>query len=288
MKKLLILVFAMLVSASLFAQEVAPSKTRYALGAKKMQAGINAGFSMLSSDAVDVTSFGLGQASPFMSFNNTGAGLNFSYGITDEMHVTLALPVFDMKNTSMDKVEVLGVTMGGDTSESKMFGSPYLGFTYSKSMGKFGITATPYLALPFMEIYGGDADGDANFKQAINFGATLIFGSENSQLLWDVVVNFNMGLENDDYAKTMTLAFGLFGGYQLNAMSYVKAGLMYHAPDFEGDGEFMDGTYNLHVLYGMMFNDKMGIDAGLSYGLPIKALEEVTALGLNVAFKMNF
>jgi hypothetical protein len=155
-------------------------------------------------------------------------------------------------------------------------------------MGKFGITATPYLMLPFMEMYGGDDDGDANFKQAINLGTTLIFGSENSQLLWDVVVNFNMGLKNDDYAKTMTLAFGLFGGYQLNAKSYVKGGLMYNAPDFEGDGKFMDGTYNLHVFYGMMFNEKMGIDAGLSYGLPIKALKEHTALGLNVAFKMNF
>ena len=299
MKKLTLL----LVAAAAMVFSTAFAKTAQAVGAGKMKLTASAGYTMYSPDKGDSSSnldfMGKGDmlggvsGAVFTFLDSQVSGFTFAYGINDEMHVALALPIFSMFSQGSD-------------SNKRLFGPMQLGFVYSKTMGAFDLTANPYLNAPFMEMYPGAKDGqpsDNNFKQPIAFGVAIALDSpEVSKIIWGFWMNFAMNLEKKDgdvvtYPKGMHLSFTGIGGYKLNEKMAVKLHVNYDAPNLQAEGDmapgFAEGNLSFKGVFDMKLAPNMGISTGLYYTMGmgdknfLKAMK-ISVFGLSVGYNMTF
>lgn len=305
MKKLTLL----LVAAAAMVFSTAFAKTAQAVGAGKMKLSASAGFTMYSPkegdgrNVIDLMGKGahtlLGQmggtaGSSFTFLDSQASGLSFAYGINDEMHVALSLPLFSMN-------------MGKDDTDKALFGSAQLGFVYSKAMGAIDLTVNPYFNAPFVEMYLGAKAGqpsDNNFKQPIGFGLALAVDSpEASKIIWGAWLNFSMNLEKKDgdrvtYPKGMYLNIAAIAGYRINPKMDAKLNIYYDVPNLQAeDSPFMkapgfgDGNLSLKGIFDMKLADNMGISAGLYYTLGLgdnNFFKDTTILGLSLGYNMTF
>ncbi len=307
MKKLTLL----LVAAAAMVFSTAFAKTAQAVGAGKMKLSASAGFTMYSPEEGDSTtqidfmgkgtSFGMGinMAGPggnaFTFLDSQASGLSFAYGINDEMHVALSLPIFNMSST-------------GDNSTKQLFGAAQLGFVFSKAMGAMDLTTTAYINAPFAEMYMDDRDENGNFDQPLGFGLNIAIDSpEVSKIIWGFWMNFSMSLEKEKeidmgmgkmtikYGKGMFVNFVGIVGYKINPKMATKLHIYYDVPNLQAEGDdapgFGDGQLSLKGVFDMKLAENMGISAGLWYrmGLSDKAgLKDVTNLGLSLGYNMTF
>jgi hypothetical protein len=303
MKKvtLLLVVITAMVFSTAFA------KTAQAVGAGKMKLSASVGYTMYSPKDGDSTQIfdimGKGLTfSPGMSMVGPGgngftfldsqvSGLSFAYGINDEMHVALSLPVFNM-------------TTGADPKLKQLFGAAQLGFVFSKAMGAIDLTANAYVVSPFAEMYMDDRTEDGNFDQPLGFGLALAIDSpEVSKLIWGFWMNLSMYLEKTKtisgfdmkYGKAMLVNFVGIVGYKIDPKMSVKLHVYYDTPNLQNDEEnapgFADAQVSFKGVFDMKLAPNMGISAGLWYrmGLSDEAgLKDVTNLGLSVGYNMTF
>jgi len=309
MKKLTLL----LVAAAAMVFSTAFAKTSHAVGAKKMKLTASAGWTMYSpkeGDSAQVfdimgkgASFGLGMtmAGPggnaFTFLDSQVSGLSFAYGINDEMHVALSLPIFNM-------------TTGAEPNLKSLFGTAQLGFVFSKAMGSMDLTVNPYLNSPFAEMYFDDRTENGNFDQPLGFGLNLAIDSpEASKIIWGFWMNFSMSLEKTKtktmgegafkvdvkYGKGMFVNFVGIAGYKINPLMAAKLHIYYDAPNLQAEGEgapgFGEGNLSFKGVFDMALAPNMGISAGLWYRMGLgdnNMLKDTTNLGLSVGYNMTF
>jgi len=307
MRKVTLLLIASL--AMVFSTAFA--KTNQAVGAKKMRLSASVGWTMSSPEEGDSThSIDLMGKGPtitgilvggpggtaFTFLDSQVSGLSFAYGINDEMHVALSLPVFNMLSM-------------GDYSANTLFGAAQLGFVFSKAMGSFDLTANAYVNSPFLEMYSGDSEADDfNFDQPLGFGLSIAVDSpEASKLIWGVWMGLSKYLEKTQttetagfkvettYGGSLLLNFVGIIGYKIDPKMSAKLHVYYDVPDLSNDADdapgFGDAHLSLKGVFDMKLAPNMGISAGLWYrmGLSDEAgLKDVTNLGLSVGYNMTF
>ncbi len=296
MKKLTFLFIAVvaMIFSSAFAQNT-QVKAGKAIGTGKMKASASLGFKMVSPEEGDSKILiDVAQLGAYSFLSPQAAGLHFGYGINNEMHVALSMPLYTR------------FSVGDDMSASKTFGSPRLGFVYAKNIGSIDITVAPYLSLPFMEMTSvtvGDNSNsdDANFKQAIAFGLNLAIDSHTpGKLFWGFWTNLYYSLEKKDgdvVTSPKALLLNLTGlvGYKVAPGMMVKFQLYYDVPNLQAKGEeapgFGDGNLKMKLVYGMKLNKTSGIHAGALFGMGISdksSLNKKTLMGLILDYWIKF
>ncbi len=297
MKKLTLLFIAVvaMIFSSAFAQNAQVKKAGKAIGAGKMKASVSLGFKMVSpKDGDSKTIIDISQLGAYSFLSPQAAGLHFGYGINDEMHVALSMPLYTR------------FSVGDNFSASKIFGAPRLGFVYAKNMGSIDITVAPYLALPFMEMTSmtmGDktSDDDNNFGQPIAFGLNFAVDSHMpGKLFWGFWTNLYYSLEKKDgdvVTSPTALLLNLTGlvGYKVAPGMMVKFQLYYDTPNLQAEGDeapgFGDGDLKMKLVYGMKLNKTSGFHAGALFGMGISdksKLNEKTLMGLIVDYWIKF
>jgi hypothetical protein len=297
MKKLTVLFVAVvaMIFSSAFAQNAQVKKAGKAIGAGKMKASASLGFKMVSPKEGDSkTIIDVAQLGAYSFLSPQAAGLHFGYGINNEMHVAISMPLYTR------------FSVGENMSMSKTFGSPRLAFVYAKNMGAIDITAAPYLGLPFMEMSSmtmGDntSDDDANFKQPIAFGLNFAIDSHTpGKLFWGFWTNLYFSLEKKDgdvVTSPKSLFVNLTGlvGYKVAPGMMVKLQFYYDTPNLQAEGDgvpgFGDGDFKTKLVYGMKLNKTSGFHAGALFGMGISdksKLHDKTLMGLILDYWIKF
>jgi len=292
MKKLtlLFIVVVAMVFSTVFAQDAKIKKAGKAIGAGKMKASVSAGFKMVMPKEGDSkTIIDFAQLGAYSFLSPQAAGLHFGYGINNEMHVAISMPVYTMASL-------------GEKSMNTTFGMPRLAFVYAKNMGAIDITAAPYIALPFMEMY---KEGDANFEQPLAFGLNFaIDSSMPGKIFWGFWMNLYYSLEKTEeiagievptFPKVLLLNLTGLIGYKVAPGMAVKFQLYYDTPNLQNDADkapgFGDGDLKMKLVYGMKLNKTSGIHAGALFGMGISdksKLNDKTLMGLILDYWIKF
>jgi len=323
---LLVAAVAMMFSTA-FAQDAQVTKAGKAVGAGKMKASVSAAYKMKTIKDVDdsVNMIEFSQLGAFSFLSPQAAGLSFAYGITNDMHVALNMPIYGMTSQGDMSTSGLFTAVQAGNSFNTATASPRLGFVYAKNMGAVDVTAAPYITLPFMAMYSFDSGMEgskstsfsANFQAPIAFGLNLAVDSATpGKLFWGVWMNTFMSLEKTDFtvtdeddneskqdiAEAMFLNLSVLVGYKVAPGMMVKFQLYYDTPNLQAEdkevmGEkveapgFGDGNLKMKVVYGMKLNPTMGIHAGLLYGMGVSdksSLHDKSLMGLVVDYWVTF
>jgi len=276
--------------------------TAKGLGKGKMKASISVGYTVATfKDDVKMSKVDLGQEMGFAALSPQAAGLGFFYGLTKDLDLMYSMPLYSIKLISTQKKDI---------NVTRALGTPLLGITYHKKIGKLGLKIAPYIGVPFIEMLGKTVTskgkdkeidlGESNFNQPILGGLTMaVVSKKKSKIFWQAWVNTQfsfMGKSYDSKTKKYTdldpkltgILTGLIG-YKPVKGAITKIQLFWIIPDLlaekkEKDGKnitpgFLDGALKIKTVFGKKINKTSGIHAGVWTKLGFTELSKKSTLG---------